>query len=212
MGSSCVSTVDSTSASAVELSEHRFDERTGARADRPRRLASRCTVFTQDDRAFPAASSAGPRRRPLGRRGTTGSRPYRRWSARRERGARSNASSAGCAPSGRRSPESPGSARICPSSGPAADRCSRPVARRRAARSASGHRLRGAARRARRARRRDRGAVRPRLDRRAAGRAADREARAAHARRHDAGDPTRWSPSCRPTSSSARSRRSRSTR
>ena len=82
------------------------------------------------------------------------------------------------------------------------DSLARPVQRRHAALAAD---------RARRARRRDGDAVRPRAHRRPAGRAADRGAGAADAHRHDPRSRTRSSPSCRPTSSRSPSRRSRST-
>ena len=84
----------------------------------------------------------------------------------------------------------------------------RPRPRRRAARALRGRPAALAARRARRARGRDRGDVHAGLDRRAAGRAADRGAGAAHARGHDPRPRTRSSPRCRRTSSTSPSRRS----
>ena len=151
---------------------------------------------------------AGPRRSAT----SSASRPCRRCCA--SRTARSSsAPRAGCATGGRRSPASRRSAPACPSTGPAAAaaRSTRPSPSSWRSRH-GGSTLRSRRVELGRARGRGRGDVRPGLDRRPAGRAADRGPGAAHARGHEPRRPTRSSPSCRPTSSSAPSRRWRSTR
>ena len=150
-------------------------------------LARDATSSPSTARTIPRFRRARARRRPprSNCRGITGSRPCRRCSASTngERGRR--APSAGTAASGRRSPASTASGAELPAWRPGCGSLSASIPiwhaeLRRALRRLDAAR---AARRARRARGRDRGAVRARLERRPAGRAADRGARAARCSR-----------------------------
>ena len=160
------------------------------------------TVYTQDDPTFPAGAGAASTTPTSPSPGTTTSRPCRRCCGssdgeevertvglepRRVGGAHRRRP--GSAPTCRRCGPGCGSLRVDPD---LVDELRRALRRRRPARPA---------RRAGRARGRGRGAVRPGLDRRPAGRAAHRGARAADARRARPARRTRSSPSCRPTSS-----------
>ena len=182
-------------------------------AERPPDRAG-LTVFTQDDPAFPAGVRRPPRRRP-GRvaTGTATSRRCRRCCRSRRRRGRA-ASWAGRATeweafTGCDRPRR----RRCPSSGRGAGRCrSTRIGPTSCACASAARVLRSRRVEHRRPRGRDGGDVRPRLDRRAAGRAADARPGCCGCWRAPPASPTRWSPSCRPTSSSAPSRRWPSTR